>query len=57
MHKAYEFKDSHYLRSGERYKVDYGDHFEHRHSSSSSEANPISLITSREESGLITPTP
>ena len=56
MHKSYEFEDSHYLRSGKRYKVDCGDCFEHRRSSSS-EANPNSPITSREGSGLIPPTP
>ena len=37
MHKAYEFEDSCYLRSGKRYKVDSGDCFEHHHSSSSKE--------------------
>ena len=56
MQKAYEFEDSHYVRSGKRYKVDYGDCFEHRHSSSSGE-KPNSLITSKEESGLIPRTP
>ena len=56
MHKAYEFEDSHYLRSGKRYKVDCGDCFEHRRSSSSG-VKPSSPITSREESGLIPPTP
>ena len=56
MHKSYEFEDSYYLRSGKKYKVDYGDCFEHCRSSSS-EAKPNSPITSREESGLIPPTP
>ena len=56
MHKAYESEDSHYLRSGKRYKVDYGDSFVHRRSSSS-RAKPSSPITSREESGLIPRTP
>jgi hypothetical protein len=55
MHKAYEFEDSHYLRSGKRYKVDFGHCFEHHHSSSSRE-KPNSPITSTEESGLIPPT-
>lgn len=51
-----ESLDSHYLRSGKRYKVDYGDSFEH-HRSISSEEIPSSPITSREENGLIPPTP
>ena len=55
MHKSYEFEDSHYLRSGKRYKVDCGYCFEH-HCSSSSRENPSSPITSREEIGLIPPT-
>lgn len=55
MHKDYEFEDSHYPRSGKRYKVDCGDRFEHRRSSSR-EAKPDSPITSREESGSIPPT-
>ena len=55
MHQSYEFEDSHYLRSGKGYKVDCGDCFEHRCSSSSG-AKPISPITNREESGLIPPT-
>ena len=56
MHKAYEFGDSHYLRSGKRYKVDCGYFFQHHHSSSSSRQKPNSPIASREESGLIPPT-
>ena len=56
MQKAYEFEDSHYLINGKRYKVECGDCFEHRHSSSS-KVKPSSPITSREEIGLIPPTP
>ena len=56
MHKSYEFEYSHYLRSGKRYKVECGDCFEHRRSSSSEEKlDPP--ITNRKESGLILPTP
>ena len=55
MHKSYEFEDSYYLRSGKRYKVDYGDCSGHRRRNSS-EARPSSPSSSRKESGLIPPT-
>ena len=38
MHKTYEFEDSHYLRSGKRYKVDHGDYFLEYHPSNSESA-------------------
>ena len=56
MQKSYEFEDSYNLRSGKRYKVDYRDCYEHRHSNSS-EAKPDSPSKSRKEGGLIPPTP
>ena len=56
MQKSHEYEDSYSLRSGKRYKVDHGDHFEHRRSHSgkprlNSPRNP------RKESGFIPPTP
>ena len=52
MHKTYEFEDSHYLRSGKRYKVDHRDYFLEYYPSISegAESNP-------EESGLKPTTP
>ena len=55
MHKSYEFEVSYNLRSGKRYKVDYGDYSGHR-CRNSSEARPKSPGNSRKESGLIPPT-
>ena len=56
MHNDYDYDDSYHLRSGKRYKVDHGDHFEHRHSHSR-EPRFNSPSNSRKESGLIPPTP
>ena len=56
MHKSYDYEDSYNLRSGKRYKVDYGDYSGHRHTNSS-EARPDSPNNSRREGGLIPPTP
>ena len=52
MHKTYEFEDSHYLRSGKRYKVDHEDYFLEYHPSisESPKSNPG-------ESGLKPTTP
>lgn len=47
MHKAYEFEDSHYLRSGKRYKVDHEDYFLEYYPSNSESEKP-----NPEESGL-----
>ena len=47
MHKTYEFEDSHYLRSGKRYKVDHGDYFLEYYPSICE-----SLKSNLEESGL-----
>ena len=55
MHKLYEQEDSYNLRSGKRYKIDYGDYSRHRHTNSS-EARPDSPNNSRREGGLIPPT-
>ena len=56
MHYEYESDDSHNLRSGKRYKVDHGDHFEH-HRSHSSEPRLNSPCNTRKEGGLISLTP
>ena len=56
MHKSYEYEDSYNLRSGKRYKVDYGDCFGHRRTNNS-EARHDSPNNSRREGGLIPPTP
>ena len=52
MHKTYEFEDSHYLRSGKRYKVDHRGYFLEYYPSisESAKSNP-------EESGLKPTTP
>ena len=47
MHKAYEFEDSHYLRSGKKYKVDHEDYFLEYYPSNSKSAK-----SNPEESGL-----
>ena len=52
MHKAYEFEDSHYLRSGKRYKVDRKDYFLEY-----SPSNSKSAKSNLEESELKTTTP
>ena len=56
MHKSYEYEDSYNLRSGKRYKVDYGDCSGH-HCTNSSEARTDSPNNSRREGGLIPSTP
>ena len=56
MHESYEYEDSYNLRSGKRYKIDYGDCYGHR-CTNSSEARPDSPNNSRREGGLIPPTP
>ena len=56
MHNDYESDDSHHLRSGKIYKVDHGDHFEHRRNHSS-EPRLNSPSNSIKQSGLIPPTP
>lgn len=52
MHKTYEFEDSHYFRSGKRYKVDHGDYFLEYYPSISE-----SVKSNPEESGLKPTTP
>lgn len=56
MQISYEFEDFYYLRSGKRYKVDYRNCFGHR-CSTNIEERPNSPSNSRNESGLIPPTP
>ena len=56
MHNEYQSNDSHNLRSGKRYKVDHGDHFEHRRSHSS-ETRLNSPSNLRKESAFIPPSP
>ena len=56
MHNEYESDDSHNLRSGKRYKVDHGDHFEHR-KSHSSEPRLNSPGNPSKKSGFIPSTP
>ena len=52
MHKTNEFEDSHYLRSGKRYKVDHGDYFLEHYPSISE-----SVKSNLEQSGLKPTTP
>ena len=54
MHNDYEYDNAHQLRSGKTYKVDHGDHFEHRRSNIS-EPRLNSPSNSRKESVLIPP--
>ena len=52
MHKTYEFEDSHYLRSGKRYKIDHESYFLGYHPSISESAK-----SNLEESELKPTTP
>ena len=55
MQRSYEYGDSYNLRSGKRYKIDYGDYSGH-HRTNNSEARPDSPSNNRKEGGLIPPT-
>ena len=54
MQKSYEFEGSYNLRTGKKYKVDYGDCSGHCRINNG-EARPNSPSNSRKESGLIPP--
>ena len=56
MHNDNDSEDSHHLRSGKRYKVDYKDCYGHCRINCS-EARPNSPSKNRKEGGLIPPTP